>query len=314
MLSNDNGFRVELLRLWLLENRPLERVIEELAEKHPVAVRHTQIAEEHREEDQVEKALESYQNALNAAPKYIPAQLGMAEIYQETGRWLEAIEAYEKVLKIDAEEGESKSRALRSLIALGDAARKLDDLADAKERYQEVLKIDTDNLEAKERLAALAISQAMLLGSQKKWKIAGENLLEAQKYIPEEIRKRKGAKALTDQIQFKTIDELEETALPLEESLTELRAQLAKEDMTKAIELREREEYSAAILRLEHALDYNPALDEIQKEIQTTKEGDSKVATRSTQRGNAPSMPSAGEKRPTSCSAIWTLTPMIIAE
>lgn len=269
VISNEYHFRVELLRLWLLENRPLERVIEELAEKHPVAVRHTQIAEEHREEDQIEKALESYQNALSAAPKYIPAQLGIAEIYQETGRWLEAVEAYEKILKSDAKEQKAKSGLCESLISLGDAARKLEDQAEAKERYQEVLKIDTENVEARERLAALALTKAKSLSAQKKWKAAGENILEAWQYIPENIQ----ANPAKDTVP-QSAEELDEAITPLQEALSAVRTQLAKDELRKAIVLREREKYSAAIAKLERAQAYKPSLYEIQKEIQVTKEAE----------------------------------------
>lgn len=288
VLSNEYDFRVELMRHWLLENRPLERVVEELAEKHPVAVRHTQIAEEHRDEDQLEKALESYQNALNAAPKYIPAQLGIAEIYHETGRWLEAIEAYEKALKIDAEEPKAKTGLCESLIALGDAERKLEDLEEAKERYQEALKVDPESAEARERLAALSLSQAKSLSSQKKWKAAGENLLEAWQYIPENIQTAPDEEAFQPQ----NIEELESAITSLQDALAAIRTQLAKDELIKAIELREREQYSAAIAKLEKALYYEPSHSEIQKEIQATKdaeraEGGDKIYTRGKRAFNA---------------------------
>ena len=100
VLSQDHDFTVGLMRLWLLENRPLNRVIEELAEKHPVAIRFTQIGDEYREQGQVEGALENYQSALKQAPDYLPALLASAHIYQESDRWLEAIENYQKVIEI----------------------------------------------------------------------------------------------------------------------------------------------------------------------------------------------------------------------
>ncbi len=288
VLSNEYGFRVELLRLWLLENRPLERVIEELAEKHPVAVRHTQIAEEHREEDQIEKALDSYKSALSAAPKYIPAQLGIAKIYQETGRWLEAIETYEKVRKIDPKDERAKSGLCESLIALGDAAQKLENLAEAKERYQEALKINNEHIEACERLAALSLSQVKSLSAQKKWKVAGENLIQAWQYIPESVQTAPGEETF----QIKNIDELENAINPLQDALASIRTQLAKDELMKAIELREREQYSAAIAKLERALAYEPSHAEIQKEIQATKnaeraEGGDKIYTKGKRAFNA---------------------------
>ncbi len=68
--------------------------------------------------------------------------------------------------------------------------------------------------------------------------------------------------------------ELEEAISPLQEALSAVRTQLAKDELLKAIELREREKYSAAIAKLERAQAYEPALSEIQKEIQATKEAE----------------------------------------
>ena len=271
VLSKQNGFTVELLRLWLLENRPLKRVIEELSEKHPVAVRHTQIAEEYREQDQIEGALENYQSALASAPNYIPARLGMADIYQESGRWIEAVEAYQKVLTIDAASDQAKSGLSETLVALGDAAREAGDVEGALERYREALEVDEEHFEARERLAGLYLSQSETQAKQGKWQPAGESLLTAWEYIPEgiQIEEKPSPTALQD---LENVEQLAQVIAPLREALAFMRAQLAREQLNRALKLREGKKYSAALTRLEKALAYDPDLEEVQREIRVTRE------------------------------------------
>ena len=271
VLSKQNGFTVELLRLWLLENRPLKRVIEELSEKHPVAVRHTQIAEEYREQDQIEGALENYQSALASAPNYIPARLGMAEIYQESGRWLEAVEAYQKVLTIDASSDQAKTGLSETLVALGDAAREAGDVEGALERYREALEVNEEHTEARERLAGLYLAQSETQAKQGKWQPAGESLLTAWEYIPEgiQIEEKPSPTALQD---LENVEQLQEVIAPLREALASMRAELAREQLNRALKLREGKKYSAALTRLEKALAYDPDLEEVQREIRVTRE------------------------------------------
>ncbi len=88
----------------------------------------------------------------------------------------------------------AKAGLCESLIALGDAARKLDDLADAKERYLDFLKIDTDNLEAKERLAALAISQAMLWVLKRSGKLPERTFWKRRNIFRKRYENAKGQK------------------------------------------------------------------------------------------------------------------------
>ena len=274
VLSKEHGFTVELLRLWLLENRPLKRVVEELAEKHPVAVRHTQIAEEYREQDQIEQALENYHSALAVAPNYNPAYLGIAEIYQETGRWLEAVEVYKKIIAIDSKESRAKIGLCESLVALGDAARDIEELLGAIVRYQEALGVDDAYIEARERLATIYLSQSKELVAKKKWKSAGESLLEAWNYIPKGIEIEGYPDPPLNIDQLEGVEELENAIAPLRKALSTMRAQLAREELARAVQLREGEQYSAALAKLERALAYEADLEEIQKEIKTTRDAE----------------------------------------
>jgi hypothetical protein len=46
VLTEDNRFVVQLLRIWLAKNRPLERVRQELVELDPIARRYIEIGME----------------------------------------------------------------------------------------------------------------------------------------------------------------------------------------------------------------------------------------------------------------------------
>ncbi|MBN1977284.1 MAG: tetratricopeptide repeat protein [Anaerolineae bacterium] len=155
VLTDKNTFTVDLLRLWLLRNRPIERVVEELGEKHPIAVRYSQIAEEYREQGELDAALENYQRALSAAPDYIPVRLGIAEVHREAGRWEEVIAAYQAVLRLDAENVQAQTGLCDACITFGDTLQEAGDIVGAMACYRQVLDIYAEHTEAQERLADL---------------------------------------------------------------------------------------------------------------------------------------------------------------
>ena len=155
VLTDKNTFTVDLLRLWLLRNRPIERVVEELGEKHPIAVRYSQIAEEYREQGELDAALENYQRALSAAPDYIPVRLGIAEVHREAGRWEDVVADYQAVLDLDAENVQAQTGLCDACITLGDKLQEAGDIAGAMKCYRQVLDIYAEHTEAQERLADL---------------------------------------------------------------------------------------------------------------------------------------------------------------
>lgn len=64
VLTQDNHFVVELLSIWLLKNRPLDRVREELIKVNPIANRYNEIGDEFRDLGQLDKAMDSYLQAM----------------------------------------------------------------------------------------------------------------------------------------------------------------------------------------------------------------------------------------------------------
>lgn len=273
VLAGEHNFTVDLLRLWLQHNRPIERVVEELAEKHPIAVRFTQIAEEYQEQGLAERALENYHSALEATPDYLPALLGTAEIHHETGRWEDAVAAYQAVLQLDDENIQARVGLCESYLGLGDAAKKSSDLPGAQNHYQQVLEIHAEHAEARERLAALQLERAKILAAQKQWHKAGEAITRAWATIPDDLEiaaRRAAANAAPPQ----GPQQLEEALAPLHRALAIMRKGLAQEMVARAGQLRERKRFGAAIVSLQHALAYAPGDAEIEEEIKAVQEAE----------------------------------------
>ncbi|TKJ28691.1 MAG: hypothetical protein CEE40_10870 [Chloroflexi bacterium B3_Chlor] len=160
VLASDNSFTVGLMRLWLLENKPLDRVIEELIEVSPIATRYIEIAEEFHETGMTDRALDSYRSALEVDPQNLTAQVGIASLTFERGDLPQAAEEYQKALNIDPEDVGARSGFCQTHLALGEQLREGGEIEEALEHYRQVLSINEQHLEARERLAAHHAQQA----------------------------------------------------------------------------------------------------------------------------------------------------------
>jgi WD40 repeat protein/tetratricopeptide (TPR) repeat protein len=154
VLASDNTFTVDLMRLWLLENKPLDRVIEELTEVSPIAARLIEVAQAYRDTGMPQEALNSYRSALEVDPQNLTAQIGIASIFFEQRNLPQAAEEYEKALEIDPEDIAARSGLCQTHLALGDQSRAEGQIEAALEHYRQILSINEQHLEAQERLAA----------------------------------------------------------------------------------------------------------------------------------------------------------------
>jgi len=123
VLTPDNSFTVGLMSRWLLENKPLDRVIEELIELSPIATRYIEIAQEFHETGMTDRALDSYRSALEVDPQNLTAQVGIASLIFEQGDLPQAAEEYQKALDIDPEDVGARSGFCQTHLALGDQLR-----------------------------------------------------------------------------------------------------------------------------------------------------------------------------------------------
>jgi tetratricopeptide (TPR) repeat protein/photosystem II stability/assembly factor-like uncharacterized protein len=296
VLADDNTFTVDLVRLWLAQNKPIERVIEELIEQHPIAANFVHIAEEYRDRGMPDRALQSYHSALETAPDYKPAHLGMAEIHEEAERWEEAAAAYQAVLELDDEHIRARAGVSVALLALGDAARQAGDVPAARQRYEQILALHDGHVEARERMAEIHLARARELEGRKDWDGALEELAQAAGYTPgalavEELDgavRKSAAAALTGQaVALRSRKRFDEAISLLEQALhyTPDSDQLAKEMeatrlpaaeqlVSRAVALREKKRFPEAIDALERAERYYPDLPQIAQEITATREAE----------------------------------------
>ncbi len=155
VLTQQNRFIIELLSIWLLKNRPLDRVRDELVQVNPIANRYNEIGDEFHELGQLQKALESFGQALSTDPANLRAQVSIANLHLEGENYPLAVQGYEAALRIDDDDIAARSGLSTALMALAEAAAAADKPAEAGEYYQRVLTTNPDHPEAHQRLAAL---------------------------------------------------------------------------------------------------------------------------------------------------------------
>jgi tetratricopeptide (TPR) repeat protein len=160
VLTVENHFIVELLRLWLRQNRPLERVREELVEASPIADRYIEIGETYWEQGQRENALESFRQALEVDPGNVKARVSIGILLFEARELGAAATAFEQALALDADDVAALSGYCQAQLALGDQAREKNVAKEALDHYQAVLAINPKHIAARERLAGIYMEKA----------------------------------------------------------------------------------------------------------------------------------------------------------
>jgi len=163
VVTQDNRFVIHLMRMWLIANRPMDRVREELVEVNPIANRYVEIGDEYRDRDQNEAAMESYQQALNVDAGNLKAQSSIATIYLEQKNYSEAISAFEAALKIDDEDVVARTGYCDANLALGEAAQSSGETDEAIGLYQAILVVNPAHTDARQRMASICREQAEAL-------------------------------------------------------------------------------------------------------------------------------------------------------
>jgi len=160
VITEDNRFVIHLMRLWLVVNRPTDRVREELAEVNPIANRYIEIGDEYRDRGEKQRAIESYQQALNSNPGNLKAQNNIASVYLDQKDYDEAAAAFELALKIDDEDVVARTGYCEANLALGDVAFERNEIELAIALYQKILVINAAHADARQRLAMIYGEQA----------------------------------------------------------------------------------------------------------------------------------------------------------
>jgi len=138
-------FRVELLRRWIAEYKPLSKVQEELDSIEPVADDLFKAAQRLHANSDFDAALTTLRQAVTSNPNHVKANLLLADILLARG---EPKEAYKKLEKLYTYQASSiiREKFIQALLAMAYADNNEDKQLHF---YERVLKLDTDNKEAK---------------------------------------------------------------------------------------------------------------------------------------------------------------------
>ncbi len=98
VLDADNGFVIQLLKLWLQTNRPMDRVREELVQTNPIVDRYLEIGDEYRERGENQQAIQSYEQALAVQSNNIRALKNIAAIHCSEKSFENAVDIFKKIL------------------------------------------------------------------------------------------------------------------------------------------------------------------------------------------------------------------------
>lgn len=152
LIKADGGYRfaVPLLRRWVLANRPLRRVKDELDRLDPLADTLFQAGQGFYNNNDADTAEQQLRQALNINPNHLKARLLLGRILLEKGRLPESVDVFEIAYQYD---GAARADYIKSLLALAEAQAQDEGLQFAT--YERILKIQADQPLAAERLRTI---------------------------------------------------------------------------------------------------------------------------------------------------------------
>ncbi|MBS3751549.1 MAG: tetratricopeptide repeat protein, partial [Anaerolineales bacterium] len=250
VIAKDNTFVVYLMRLWLEQNRPLDRVREELTEVNPIANRFIEIGDEYRDRGDYQSALESYQQALGADPRNLRANLNLAQTYLQNAKYQEAIESFQKALNIDPEDIAAQTGLCDAYLALGHQERREGNQQGAVDYYQKVLTFNESHADARQGLAEIYRGRAEKYLSDGKDDQALQAYNRALEYTPED----------------------EELSARYEDVLAQKKAAVIREWLKKADRALNRQQWDAAVEAVENALEIDPENESLQRRLLEAKD------------------------------------------
>jgi len=160
VLTEANAFIIQLLRRWLQKNRPMEQVREELTEVNPIANRYIEIGHEYADTGQFDKAIASFQEALQVDDDNLPALVNVGQVHLQREAYGDAVIQFERALSIDEEDVAARAGLCQAHLSLGDQAMAAGKVKDAQRSYQQILAINHEHTEARQRMADMYRQQA----------------------------------------------------------------------------------------------------------------------------------------------------------
>ena len=159
-------FAVPLLRRWVLTNRPLRRVKEELDRLNPLADTLFQGGQGFYNNNNSEMAEQQLRQALNINPNHLKARLLLGQVLLEKGNLTESVDMFDAAHQYD--ERAARALLIKSLLALAETQEENLQLT----TYERILKIESDQPLANEKVRAIWVKRGEALQAQENFEEA----------------------------------------------------------------------------------------------------------------------------------------------
>lgn len=148
--ANCVWFVVELVRLWVLESRPLREIKFDITD---TLLGRFQMAEEAHRRGKYDEAIELYRAVLKRNPNHPGAQLGLATALQDQGDLAEAVKAFEDAYWLD--KLHSRDGLIETRLDLGEQLEREGKHEEAGIHFRRVLELDPNNRDVLDKLKML---------------------------------------------------------------------------------------------------------------------------------------------------------------
>jgi len=186
VLASGNRYMIHLMKLWLVQNRSLEQVREELNKVNPIVSQLLQVGHEYLDQGETQKAIDAFKEALLAEEDNYDVRMGLAGAYIAREDYGRAAVEYEEILTLFPEDVAAQAGFCESYISLGDSRFALGRLDESEYAYQQALKINPRHMDGCRRMARLYHHRAVIAISGKE-NIALEQVRKALEYTPDDV-------------------------------------------------------------------------------------------------------------------------------
>jgi tetratricopeptide (TPR) repeat protein len=155
LIESEDAYRfaVPLLRRWVIINRPLRRVKEELDRLDPLAETLYQGGQGFYNTNNLDAAEQQLRQALNINPNHLKARLLLGRILLEKGNFTESVSMFDAAYQYD--ERAARADFIKALLALADTQEENLQLT----TYERILKIQSDQPLANEKVRAIWVKR-----------------------------------------------------------------------------------------------------------------------------------------------------------
>ena len=168
LIESDSAFRfaVPLLRRWVLINRPLRRVKEELDRLDPLAETLFQAGQGFYNSNNPQAAEQQLRQALNINPNHLKARLLLGQVLLEKGDLTDSVDMFDAAYQYD--ERAARGSLIKALLALAETQDETLQL----QTYERILQIQSEQPLANEKIRAIWVRRGEATLSQENYEEA----------------------------------------------------------------------------------------------------------------------------------------------